>query len=117
MTWRKPFYERHNDSIPRTVAGARRAFARTRKRLIRQRAQLRSAIADAERNLGVGIASRDRNVQLAYKAKEIMDQTRSERERILAASTLRVKVRERVLFASLVSSFALLAFSAWRVMQ
>lgn len=102
-------------AVRRELAAERRAVRRRLARVARQERALHSAMNDAAMNLGIGIESRDRNVKLAFRAREIMNETRAERERILAQSALRVKVREGILLASLVASLALLGFNAWRV--
>lgn len=116
-TWRKPFYERHEDSIPRTVAGVRRAWRRRRRSMIRQAAQLRAAQVDAANNLRKGIGLRERNIKLGFEAHAIMDQTRAERARILREQAARTLIIQRTLLAVLTGSLMLLGYSAWTVLH
>lgn len=106
-----------NPTIPATLNGARRAWRKRMRRLIRREAQLRRAQADAARNLHIGVASRDRNVKLALRGHELMLDTRKTRERIIAQSIRRIRARERGVLVVLGTSLALLAWSAWKVLQ
>lgn len=107
----------HQESVQRTVAGVRRAWRKRRRGLVRQAAQLRAAQQDQQQNLQAALQLREHNVQMGMKGQEILNMTRSRREKMVQAQVAAARRQQRLLLASLSASLLLLGYSAWSVLR
>jgi hypothetical protein len=104
---------RLNDSVPRTVAGVRRAWRKRRRRLVRREAQLRSLEQQYTNNLASALQLRSHNLAMGVKGQSILDQSRSYKAKMLSAQVAATRRQQRLLLASLSASLLLLLYAAW----